>query len=55
MAAGVVSGVVADLLQKSPTLTPDQVKARLMKIMEVHAVFQQHDRSNHRDHLHRPI
>ncbi len=31
MAAGVVSGVVADLLQKSPRLTPDQVKARLMK------------------------
>ena len=31
MAAGVVSGVVADLLQKSPALTPDQVKARLMK------------------------
>ena len=31
MAAGVVSGVVADLLQKSPSLTPDQVKARLMK------------------------
>ena len=30
MAAGVVSGVVADLLQKSPKLTPDQVKARLM-------------------------
>src|ERR1700680_4175715 len=30
MAAGVLSGVVADLLQKSPTLTPDQVKARLM-------------------------
>src|SRR5208283_3850469 len=28
---GVVSGVVADLLQKSPSLTPDQVKARLMK------------------------
>src|SRR5947199_8208048 len=31
MATGVVSGVVADLLQKSPSLTPDQVKARLMK------------------------
>src|SRR6202044_3354350 len=31
MAAGVVSGAVADLLQKSPHLTPDQVKARLMK------------------------
>src|SRR5581483_1137544 len=31
MAAGVVSGVVADLLQKSPSLNPDQVKARLMK------------------------
>src|SRR3954463_7875041 len=31
MATGVVSGVVADLLQKSPRLTPDQVKARLMK------------------------
>ena len=30
MATGVVSGVVADLLQKSPSLTPDQVKARLM-------------------------
>src|ERR1700726_4171793 len=30
MAAGVLSGVVADLLQKSPSLTPDQVKARLM-------------------------
>src|ERR1700723_4816445 len=31
MATGVVSGAVADLLQKSPYLTPDQVKARLMK------------------------
>src|SRR5215472_12951531 len=31
MAAGVVTGAVADLLQKSPSLTPDQVKARLMK------------------------
>ena len=31
MATGVVSGVVADLLQKSPGLGPDQVKARLMK------------------------
>jgi serine protease AprX len=31
MAAGVVSGVVADLLQAQPHLTPDQVKARLMK------------------------
>src|ERR1700757_4498234 len=31
MAAGVVSGAVADLLQKSPQLNPDQVKARLMK------------------------
>ena len=31
MATGIVSGVVADLLQKSPMLTPDQVKARLMK------------------------
>jgi serine protease AprX len=31
MATGVVSGIVADLLQKSPSLTPDQVKARLMK------------------------
>src|SRR5437588_1988905 len=31
MATGVVSGVVADLLQKYPSLTPDQVKARLMK------------------------
>ncbi|HET6934545.1 MAG TPA: S8 family peptidase [Candidatus Angelobacter sp.] len=31
MAAGVVSGVVADLLQARPQMTPDQVKARLMK------------------------
>src|SRR6266853_1880361 len=31
MATGVVSGVVADLLQARPTMTPDQVKARLMK------------------------
>ncbi len=31
MAAGVVSGVVADLLQARPSLNPDQVKARLMK------------------------
>jgi serine protease AprX len=31
MATPVVSGVVADLLQGHPALTPDQVKARLMK------------------------
>ncbi len=31
MATGVVSGMVADLLQALPTMTPDQVKARLMK------------------------
>lgn len=31
MATGVVSGAVADLLQAHPVLTPDQVKARLMK------------------------
>lgn len=31
MATGIVSGVVADLLQAHPALTPDQVKARLMK------------------------
>jgi serine protease AprX len=31
MATGVVSGMVADLLDAYPSLTPDQVKARLMK------------------------
>ncbi len=31
MAAAVVSGAVADILQQYPSLTPDQVKARLMK------------------------
>lgn len=31
MAAALVSGAVADLLQAQPKLTPDQVKARLMK------------------------
>jgi serine protease AprX len=31
MATGVVSGAVADLLQARPTMTPDQVKARMMK------------------------
>jgi serine protease AprX len=30
MAAGIVSGMVADLLDANPRLTPDQVKARLM-------------------------
>lgn len=31
MATGIVSGLVADLLQAHPGLTPDQVKARLMQ------------------------
>jgi serine protease AprX len=31
MATGIVSGLVADLLQAHPNLTPDQVKARLMQ------------------------
>ena len=31
MAAPVVSGIVVELLMKTPTLTPDQVKARLMR------------------------
>jgi len=31
MSTGVVSGAVALMLQKSPSLTPDQVKARLLK------------------------
>jgi serine protease AprX len=31
MATGVVSGMVADMLQANSSLTPDQVKARLMK------------------------
>jgi serine protease AprX len=31
MATPVVSGAVADMLQRQPSLTPDQVKARLMK------------------------
>jgi serine protease AprX len=31
MATGVVTGAVADLLQAHPSMTPDQVKARLMK------------------------
>lgn len=31
MATGVVSGMVADLVQAHPAMTPDQVKARLMK------------------------
>lgn len=31
MATPVVSGIVADLLQAHPSMTPDQVKARLMK------------------------
>jgi serine protease AprX len=53
MAAGVVSGVVADLLQKSPQLTPDQVKARLIEDgLEVVPSLQQRHGSNVRDHLH---
>jgi serine protease AprX len=31
MAAGVVSGAVARMIQKDPTLTPSTVKARLMR------------------------
>jgi serine protease AprX len=31
MAAGVAAGAVAQLLQSDPTLTPDQVKYRLME------------------------
>ena len=56
MASGVVSGIVADLLQKSPSLNPDQVKARLMKTAwKSLPAYQQHHGSNHGDHLHRPI
>jgi len=52
MATGVVSGAVADLLQKSPYLTPDQVKARLMKTAwKSMQAFSRRDRSNHRNHL----
>jgi len=31
MAMPVVSGIIADILQGQPSLTPDQVKARFMK------------------------
>ncbi len=44
MATPVVSGTVALMLQQNPALTPDQVKARLMKtaIQEPAAVYRSH-------------
>ena len=56
MAAGVVSGVVADLLQKSPSLSPDQVKARLMKTAwKSFPAFSSTTDPTTGDHLHRPV
>ena len=56
MATGVVSGAVADLLQAQPRLTPDQVKARLMKTAyKTFPQIEQRVRSHDRKHLHGPI
>ncbi len=54
MATPVVSGAVALMLQKEPYLTPDTVKARLMKTASKNFPGDEHrHRSNHRPDLHR--
>ena len=56
MATPVVSGAAALLLQKTPSLTPDQVKARLMRnATKTFPGQQRRGRSNHRAQLYHPL
>ena len=54
MATPVVSGAAALMIEKDPTLTPDTVKARLMKTASKTLSSDEHGhRSDHRPDLHR--
>jgi len=56
MAAPMVSGAAALLLQQNPTLTPDQVKSPPDEDSnQRHFVIQRCDRSRHRHQLYKPV